>query len=146
MGETAAPPNPAAEESFSLMIVDDSNLIRRQIERMTRKERLRVVGTAGNGEDAVRLFGELRPDLVTMDITMPKMDGIECVTHMLKIRPDSCILIISALADKATAIEAIKRGANGFLGKPFNERELNIAFDKLLKRVAQRRAAVASGA
>jgi two-component system chemotaxis response regulator CheY len=139
MAETAAPPGPA-EDTYTLMIVDDSNLIRRQIERMTRAERLRVVGTAGNGEDAVRLFGELKPDLVTMDITMPKMDGIECVTHMLKIRPESCILIISALADKATAIEAIKRGANGFVSKPFSERELNIAIDKLIKRVAARRA------
>ena len=70
----------------------------------------------------------------------PKMDGIESVTHMLKIRADSCILLISALADKATAIEAIKRGANGFLGKPFGEKELNIALDRLLKRVAARRA------
>lgn len=138
MAETAAGPRDA--DAYTLMIVDDSNLIRRQIERMTRTERLRVVGTAGNGEDAVRMFAELKPDVVTMDITMPKMDGIECVTHMLKIRADSCILIISALADKATAIEAIKRGANGFLGKPFTEKDLNIAFDKLLKRVAARRA------
>jgi two-component system chemotaxis response regulator CheY len=137
---TAGPSSGTAEDGYTLMIVDDSNLIRRQIERMTRTERLRVVGTAGNGEDAVRMFGELKPDLVTMDITMPKMDGIECVTHMLKIRADSCILIVSALADKATAIEAIKRGANGFLRKPFSQRELNIAFDKLLKRVAARRA------
>lgn len=145
MAGTAVAPNAdrsggGAEAGYTLMIVDDSNLIRRQIERMTRTDHLRVVGTAGNGEDAVRMFGELKPDLVTMDITMPKMDGIECVTHMLKIRPDSCILIISALADKATAIEAIKRGANGFLSKPFSEKDLNIAFDKLLKRVAGRRA------
>ena len=140
MAETAAAPAEPAQDVYTLMIVDDSNLIRRQIERMTRTERLRLVGTAGNGEDAVRMFGELKPDLVTMDITMPKMDGIECVSHMVKIHPDSCILIISALADKATAIEAIKRGANGFLSKPFGEKELNIAFDKLLKRVAARRA------
>jgi len=142
MAETAAAQPQSGD--YTLMIVDDSNLIRRQIERMTRTERLRVVGTAGNGEDAVRLFGELKPDLVTMDITMPKMDGIECVGHMLKIHPDSCILIISALADKATAIEAIKRGANGFLSKPFGEKELNIAFDRLLKRVAARRAGPAT--
>jgi len=140
MSETAGAPSAADADGYTLMIVDDSNLIRRQIERMTRNERLRLVGTAGNGEDAVRMFGELKPDLVTMDITMPRMDGIECVTHMLKIRADSCILIISALADKATAIEAIKRGANGFLSKPFSEKDLNIAFDKLLKRVAARRA------
>jgi two-component system chemotaxis response regulator CheY len=129
----------AANDQYTMMIVDDSNLIRRQIERLTRNDRLKIVGTAGNGQDAVKMFGELKPDLVTMDITMPKMDGIECVTHMLKIRQDTCILIVSALADKATAIEAIKRGANGFLSKPFTEKDLNIAFEKLLKRVEARR-------
>ena len=139
MAETAS--NPADADAYSLLIVDDSNLIRRQIERMTRAATIEVVGTAGNGEDAVKLFGELKPDLVTMDITMPKMDGIECVEHMVKIHPSSCILIISALADKATAIEAIKRGANGFVGKPFTQKELSMAFDKLFKRVAARRAA-----
>ena len=129
----------AANDQFTMMIVDDSNLIRRQIERLTRNDRLKIVGTAANGQDAVKMFADLKPDLVTMDITMPKMDGIECVSHMLKIRADTCILIISALADKATAIEAIKRGANGFLSKPFTEKDLNVAFDKLIKRVETRR-------
>ena len=129
----------AGTDQFTMMIVDDSNLIRRQIERLTRNDRLKIVGTAANGVDAVKMFTELKPDLVTMDITMPKMDGIECVQHMLKIRADTCILIVSALADKATAIEAIKRGANGFLSKPFTEKDLNVAFEKLIKRVETRR-------
>jgi two-component system chemotaxis response regulator CheY len=121
---------------FRLMIVDDSNIIRRRIERLTRADRLEIVGTACNGEEAVALFGQLRPDIVTMDITMPKMDGIDCITHMVKARSDVLILIISALADKATAIEAMKRGANGFLCKPFSEADLNTAFEKLLRRLA----------
>ena len=123
---------------YRLMIVDDSNIIRRQIERLTAGDQLDIVGTAANGLDAVTMFEQLKPDLVTMDITMPKMDGIECIERMVKMRPDVLILVISALADKATAIEAMKKGANGFLSKPFGERELNVAFTKLLRRLAPR--------
>jgi two-component system, chemotaxis family, chemotaxis protein CheY len=126
----------SAARRHRLMIVDDSNIIRRRIERLTRADRLEIVGTACNGEEAVSLFAQLKPDIVTMDITMPKMDGIDCIAHMVKARPDVLILIISALADKATAIEAMKRGANGFLCKPFSETDLNQAFEKLLRRLA----------
>jgi two-component system, chemotaxis family, chemotaxis protein CheY len=121
---------------YRLMIVDDSNIIRRQIERLTSCAQLDIVGTASNGLDAVKMFEQLRPDLVTMDITMPQMDGIECIERMVKVRPDVLVLVISALADKATAIEAMKKGANGFLSKPFGEKELNAAFAKLLRRLA----------
>ena len=118
------------------MILDDSNIIRRQIERLTSSAQLEIVGTANNGLDAVNMFEQLKPDLVTMDITMPKMDGIECIERMVKMAPDVLILVISALADKATAIDAMKKGANGFLSKPFGEKELNTAFTKLLRRLA----------
>jgi len=121
---------------YRLMIVDDSNIIRRQIERLTSSERIDIVGTAANGELAVEMFERLQPDLVTMDITMPKMDGIQCIERMVKLRPSVLILVISALADKATAIEAMKKGANGFLSKPFSEKDLNVAFVKLLRRLA----------
>ena len=78
-------------------------------------------------------FRRVRPDLVTMDLTMPEMGGIECVERMVEIDPDVIILVISALSDKATAIEALKKGANGFLCKPFTEQELNRAFRELLE-------------
>jgi two-component system chemotaxis response regulator CheY len=118
---------------IKLMIVDDSNTIRRRIERLVNLNDVSVVATAGNGLEAVRMFKKHRPDAVTMDITMPHMDGIQCVEALLRLRADTRILVISALADKATALEAIKKGANGFLCKPFNEDELNEALQELLE-------------
>ena len=115
-----------------MMIVDDSNVIRRRIERCQRIDGLEVVGAASNGVDALAMFVDLDPDVVTMDITMPHMDGIECVERMVNLKPGVLILVISALADKATAVEAMEKGANGFLNKPFNDRQLNDALLELL--------------
>jgi two-component system chemotaxis response regulator CheY len=118
---------------LKLMIVDDSNIMRRKIERSHQCARLSFVGSAGNGRQAVELFKRTSPDVVTMDITMPEMDGIECVEQLVSLNPDVLILVISALADKATAIEAMKKGANGFLCKPFTDRQLTDALDELLR-------------
>jgi two-component system chemotaxis response regulator CheY len=118
-----------------MMVVDDSNVIRRRIERCQRIDGLEIVGTASNGVEALAQFVELDPDVVTMDITMPEMDGIECVERMVNLKPGVLILVISALADKATAVEAMEKGANGFLNKPFSERQLNDALLELLGRI-----------
>jgi two-component system chemotaxis response regulator CheY len=124
-----------AATALKMMIVDDSNIMRRRIERSQQIERLEVVGSASNGREAVELFQRTKPDVVTMDLTMPEMDGIECVEELIKIDPDVLILVISALADKATAVEAIERGANGFLCKPFTDRQLNYALEELLSEI-----------
>jgi len=116
-----------------LMIVDDSNVIRRKIERSAYIGNLEVVGMAPDGMAAVKLCQETKPDLVTMDLTMPHMEGIECIENLIAIKPDLLILVVSALADKATAIEALKKGAHGFLCKPFTEEELSEALGILLK-------------
>lgn len=119
-------------QPIRMLIVDDSNVIRRRIERCQRIDGIEVVGTASNGVHALAQFAELDPDVVTMDITMPEMDGIECVERMVSIKPGVLILVISALADKATAVEAMEKGANGFLNKPFSDRQLNDALLELL--------------
>lgn len=122
-----------AVQPLKLMIVDDSNIIRRRIERSQQIDRLRVVGSAANGREALELFERTDPDVVTMDLTMPEMDGIECVERIVAKKPDVLILVVSALADKATAVEAIQKGANGFLCKPFTDRQLNDALAELLQ-------------
>lgn len=122
-----------AVQPLKLMIVDDSNIIRRRIERSQQIDRLRVVGSAANGREALELFERTDPDVVTMDLTMPEMDGIECVERIVAKKPDVLILVVSALADKATAVEAIRKGANGFLCKPFTDRQLNEALAELLQ-------------
>ena len=118
--------------SLRLLIVDDSNIMRRRIERSQQFEELEVVGTAGNGLEALEMFHKTDPDMVTMDLTMPQMDGIECISKLVQLKPAVRILVISALADKATAVEAMERGANGFLNKPFTDRQLNEAIAELM--------------
>lgn len=120
------------EQPFRLLIVDDSNVMRRRIERSQNLPQLEVVGTARDGREAIERFVETDPDVVTMDITMPHMNGIECVEEMVRMKPCVLILIVSALADKATAVEAMEKGANGFLNKPFSDRQLNEALEELL--------------
>jgi two-component system, chemotaxis family, chemotaxis protein CheY len=119
-------------QPFRLLIVDDSNVMRRRIERSQNLPQLEVVGTARDGREAIERFVETDPDVVTMDITMPHMNGIECVEEMVRMKPGVLILIVSALADKATAVEAMEKGANGFLNKPFSDRQLNEALEELL--------------
>jgi two-component system, chemotaxis family, chemotaxis protein CheY len=129
---SASQGNGAAKRSMKLLIVDDSNIMRRRIERSQQFEELTVVGTAGNGVEALELFRKTDPDMVTMDLTMPQMDGIECISKLVQLKPAVRILVISALADKATAVEAMERGANGFLNKPFTDRQLNEAIADLM--------------
>ena len=123
----------AAGRMFRLLIVDDSNIMRRRIERSQQFDELEVVGAASNGVEAIELFRRTDPDLVTMDLTMPQMDGIECIEQIVRLKPAVRILVISALADKATAVDAMEKGANGFLNKPFTDRQLNEAIAELIR-------------
>ena len=113
-----------------LLIVDDSNMIRTRISRVVQSGGLKnvaVVGLAKNGLEAVRIAKVARPDVVTMDLTMPEMDGIECIAALIKHDPKINILVVSALSDKSTAIAALRLGARGFVAKPFTDEELQIA-------------------
>jgi two-component system, chemotaxis family, chemotaxis protein CheY len=121
------------KSSYKLMIVDDSNIMRRRIERSNQFDELELVGTASNGLEALEMFKKTDPDVVTMDLTMPQMDGIECISKLVVLKPAVRILVISALADKATAVEAMEKGANGFLNKPFTDRQLNEAIADLMR-------------
>ena len=125
--------NVNGKRPYKLMIVDDSNIMRRRIERSQQFEALELVGTAADGIEALDLFKRTDPDVVTMDITMPHMDGIECIGRLVAMKPSIRILVVSALADKATAVEAMERGANGFLNKPFTDRQLNEAIAELMR-------------
>lgn len=116
---------------LSLMIVDDSNIIRRKIERCNEAGQFNLVASAGNGLQAVELFKRTRPQLVTMDLTMPAMDGIACIQQLIALDPEVRILVISALSDKATGIDALKKGARGFLCKPFTDAQLLDALHEL---------------
>jgi len=109
---------------MKLLIVDDSNIMRKAIEKYLSDFGLELVGTAGDGESALEMFKAHLPDLVTLDITMPRMDGFACLDEIMKIKPDTRVLIISALKDSATGLMAVKKGARGFLSKPFSAEQL----------------------
>lgn len=116
-----------------LMIVDDSTILRRKISRHIDDQQFKLVATAVNGRDAVEKFKETQPDVVTMDLTMPELDGLGCIEQLIQIKPDVNILVVSALSDKATGIKALELGALGFLCKPFNEVELTDALEEIME-------------
>jgi two-component system chemotaxis response regulator CheY len=113
-----------------LLIVDDSNMIRTRISRVVQGGGLppiSIVGLARNGHEALRIATETQPEVVTMDLTMPGMDGVETISALMCMNPRINILVVSALSDKGTAIQALKLGARGFVAKPFTDQELQLA-------------------
>lgn len=117
------------------MIVDDSNVIRNRIERSMAHATMQVVATATNGEDALEKFKQCRPNFVTMDLTMPYMDGLECIQRLKALDPNINILVVSALSDRKTGLRALQYGARGFICKPFTDEQLVSALEKLLDNV-----------
>lgn len=120
----------------TLMIVDDSMIFRNRIARLAADERLRgvhVVAQAADGFQAVQQAQVHQPAFVTMDLTMPRMDGPACLEALRSIVPDSRVLVVSALSDRATALKALTRGAHGFLLKPFSDEQLVESLRELME-------------
>lgn len=104
-----------------VLIVDDAAFMRLAIKSILEKNNFQVVGEAENGLVAISKYKELEPDIVTMDITMPKMDGIDAVKEILKIDKDATVVIISAIGQETMVKKAILAGAKTFIVKPFKE-------------------------
>jgi two-component system chemotaxis response regulator CheY len=120
----------------SLMIVDDSMIFRNRIARLAadaRLEGVNVVALAADGFQAVQQAQVHKPAFVTMDLTMPRMDGPACLQALRDIVPDSRVLVVSALSDRATALKALTRGAHGFLLKPFSDEQLVESLRELME-------------
>lgn len=118
---------------IKLLIVDDSNIIRSRIARIYSKSSdVKVIATASNEREALSHLEKYKPDIVTMDLTMPQMGGVECIRKMIKINPSINIIVVSALSDKETGIEALSKGARGFLCKPFTDEALRASLEKLI--------------
>ncbi|MBV6644881.1 MAG: response regulator [Cyclobacteriaceae bacterium] len=117
-----------------LLIVDDSSMMRQTIEQNLGDYELEIVGTAGNGKEALEMVQDKKPDVVTLDITMPEMDGLDCLEKMMKIAPETRVMIITALSDKLTGLEALKKGAREYLYKPVTHEDLREGFDLLLNK------------
>ena len=119
---------------MNLLIVDDSMVMRETIEEYLADYDLNIIGTASNGREAVEIVRTKKPDVITLDITMPEMDGLECLEAIMEVHPDAKVMIITALADKLTGLQAIDKGATGFFLKPVDPQELQEGFDELLDR------------
>ncbi|MBM7867119.1 response regulator [Heliobacterium undosum] len=102
-----------------ILIVDDAAFMRMMIKDILTKNGYQVVGEAENGAVAVEKWKEFRPDLTTMDITMPEMDGINAVRAIRQVDPNARVIMCSAMGQQAMVIDAIQAGAKDFIVKPF---------------------------
>lgn len=116
-----------------VLIVDDTKFMRNILASILKKKNLEIAGEAVNGRDALEKYRELKPDLVTMDIIMPEVDGIQAVKDILKFDPAAKILICSAMGQQALVIEAIQAGAKDFVIKPFQPARVMEAVDRTLQ-------------
>lgn len=117
-----------------VLIVDDAAFMRMMIKNIITKNGYEVVGEAENGMVAVELYKQLKPDLVTMDITMPEMDGVACVKAIRAVDPDANIIMVSAMGQQAMVMEAIQAGAKDFIVKPFQQERILQAMERVLAR------------
>ena len=121
---------------MKLLVVDDSSVIRNRISQLSRHPdlpTLELVGTAKDGNEALAMARKHEPDVITMDLTMPNMDGVTCIRGLVNLSPDTRILVVSALGDRKTALQAMTNGAHGFLHKPFTSEELVEGLKELLR-------------
>lgn len=106
--------------SFKVLVVDDASFMRSMIRDIFARGPFSVVGEAENGVEAIRLYQEFRPDLTTMDIVMPQMDGITALQEIMRLDPAAKVVMCSALGQEALIAEAIEAGASDFIVKPFH--------------------------
>ncbi|MFA8439427.1 response regulator [Pueribacillus sp. YX66] len=114
-----------------ILITDDAAFMRMQLKDIFTKLGHEVVGEAENGIVSIDKYKELKPDLVTMDITMPEMNGVEAVKQIKAIDPNAIIVMVSAMGQQEMVIEAIQAGAKDFIVKPFTQDRIQEALDKI---------------
>lgn len=118
----------------TVLMIDDSRTSRKILRAALERGGHTIVGEAANGEEGYLKYKELNPDIVTMDITMPLMDGIEALTLIKKANESAKVIMITAAGQKEKMVEALKRGAEEFITKPFDETEVLAT----VNRVAQK--------
>ena len=104
-----------------VMVVDDAMFMRASLKMMLEKNGFEVVAEAENGVVAVQKYKDLKPDIVTMDITMPEMDGLQALKLIKQIDPDAKVVVVSAMGQEPVVKDAILSGAKSFIVKPFKE-------------------------
>lgn len=116
-----------------VLITDDAAFMRMQLKDILTKLNLDVIGETANGKEAIQKCKELQPDLITMDITMPEMDGIEALKKIRESNSDATVIMCSAMGQQAMVIDAIQAGAKDFIVKPFQAERVIEAVKKALE-------------
>ncbi len=115
-----------------ILVCDDSAFMRMMLKKVLIADGHEIVGEAGDGMEAVQMYRQHKPDIATMDITMPKMDGIQAVTHIHEENPVARIVMVTALGQKAIITDALKAGASDFIVKPFDPEQVIETIRKVL--------------
>jgi two-component system chemotaxis response regulator CheY len=116
-----------------ILVVDDALFSRKMIAKIINKlDYAEVVGEASDGNEAVDLYKELVPDLVTMDLVMPQKDGIEAIDEILKIDKSAIIIVVTAVGQEKLILEATEKGAKDFIQKPFNDDDFITILNRFL--------------
>jgi two-component system, chemotaxis family, chemotaxis protein CheY len=118
--------------SHTVLVCDDAIFMRTMISDILTTAGFEVIGEAETGREAVDRYKELKPDLVTMDIVMPDMGGIEAVREICKVDPDAKVLMCSAMGQQALVVEAVQAGAKDFVVKPFQPSRVLEAVQRIL--------------
>lgn len=122
-------------DSLDVLIVDDSPIITRKLRMMLEQLGYKVVRTAATGREAITAYRACRPGVVTMDITMPDMDGIEATRTIMSEFPEAKIVMVTSHGQEKMVLDALKAGAKGYVLKPFQQRKVYEAIEKACKRV-----------
>lgn len=126
-------------EGKRVLIVDDATIIRLMLKKMLAKYGVVVAGEAVDGEEAIRMYDALQPDFVTMDITMPNLDGISATRSIIRKHPKARIIMVSALGQERKVKEAIGAGALDFIVKPLKEERLVNSVKRVMVGMPERR-------
>ena len=123
-------------DALRVLVVDDSPAITRKICMMMDQIGYRVVATAATGREAIVAYKACRPDVVTMDITMPDVDGIEATRVIKKAFPEARIVVVTSHGQEKMVLDALKAGASGYVLKPFQPKKVFEVIEKACKRAA----------
>ncbi|UCZ52867.1 response regulator [Bacillus shivajii] len=115
-----------------VLVTDDAAFMRMHLKNILKKIGHEVVGEAEDGQEAIEKYRELQPDLVTMDITMPIMNGIEAIKIIKNEDPNATVIICSAMGQQQMVVESIQAGAKDFIIKPFSDERVEEAIQKVL--------------
>lgn len=115
-----------------ILVVDDSSFLRNSLKKILEDHGYEVLGTAENGLEAIAKYKELKPDLVTLDIIMPQMNGLEVLKLLRAVDPNACVVMVSSMSSKQSVIDCVQAGAKNYILKPYEAEKIIAVIQKAL--------------